>query len=316
VDYPPAIWRPSPNFNQRAGDEHFVIIHTCEGSYTGCWSWLVNPASNVSSHYVVDEEGTEISQLVRERDRAWHIAARYDCTLNYGQDCQLNDIQSNHITIGIEHAGYASQAAWPLNQIDASAALVCDITRDNDIPRDWQHVVGHGQLQPNNRTDPGANWPWVFYMHTIQRHCGEVVVDDEGSLNDASVAATVIDTPTEWTATNLTAGYYGDGYRWAATQEDATDGIAFSFFVESTDSMSVDARWTSGSNRTPQAQYVVIDAAGDTLGDVRMDQTSGGNEWHNLGRWEFPAGWNQVVLQRRDAPGWVVVADAVRARRD
>jgi hypothetical protein len=35
-----------------------------------------------------------------------------------------------------------------------------------------------------------------------------------------------------------------------------------------------------------------------------------------LGRWEFPAGWNRVVLLRRAAPGFVVVADAVRARRD
>src|SRR5712692_11936904 len=24
------------------------IIHTCESNYTGCWSWLVNPVSQVS----------------------------------------------------------------------------------------------------------------------------------------------------------------------------------------------------------------------------------------------------------------------------
>src|SRR5436190_11081221 len=48
-DFPSAIWRPSPNFDQRAADStgvpHMVIIHTCESNYASCWSWLDNPAS-------------------------------------------------------------------------------------------------------------------------------------------------------------------------------------------------------------------------------------------------------------------------------
>ena len=60
-----AVWRPSPNFNQRPSDStgipRMVIIHTCESDYTSCWSWLVNQASQVSAHYVVDEDGGEIS---------------------------------------------------------------------------------------------------------------------------------------------------------------------------------------------------------------------------------------------------------------
>ncbi len=317
-DYAPALWRPSPNFNDRAADAtgvpHMVIIHTCEGNYTGCWSWLVNPVSQVSAHYVVDEEGTEISQLVRERDRAWHIAARYDCTLNHRQDCWLNDVQSNHFTVGIEHAGFASQTEFPASQIEASAALVCDISRDRDIPRDWQHIVGHGQLQPANRTDPGPNWPWVPYLHSIQRHCGEVVVDDDDVLNEAGTAT--VDAPTDWIADDQTPGYYGNGYRWASTQTNAIDEVSFSFFVGSPEALTLDARWTSGANRTPRAEYRVIDAAGNTLATLRMDQTTGGGAWHELGRWTFPSGWNRVVLRRQDTPGFVVVADAVRARRE
>ena len=42
-------------------------------------------------------------------------------------------------------------------------------------------------------------------------------------------------------------------------------------------------------------------AAGDTLATVRLDQTTGGGRWHALGTWAFPAGWNRVVLLRRDA---------------
>src|SRR5574341_2355637 len=199
-DYPTALWRPSPNFNQRPNDftgvPHMVIIHTCEGEYTGCWSWLVNSVSEVSAHYVVDESGAEISELVRERDRAWHIAALYDCALNRGHECRLNKVQSNDFTVGIEHAGFASQDSFPSAQIEASAALVCNLTQRLGIPRDWQHIVGHGQLQPEDRTDPGRHWPWVPYLHRIQAKCGEIVVDDAGAYNDAARANAEV--PAAW----------------------------------------------------------------------------------------------------------------------
>src|SRR5438552_2216096 len=315
-DYAPAVWRASPNVDQRPADQtgtlHMVIIHTCESDYASCWSWLVNPASQASAHYVVDEDGGEISQLVREPDRAWHIAALYDCALNRRHDCGLNGVQGNDFTVGIEHAGFASQTSFPASQLEASAALVCDVTRDRGIPRDWQHIVGHGQLQPANRTDPGPNWPWIAYLHRVQAWCGEVIVDDSAQFNDAAVAT--VSVPATWTATDTTPDYYGGGYRWAPTQPAATDAAVFSFLVTAAGSRTLDARWTSGTNRSPQAKYAVITSAGVTLATVPVDQRTGGGSWHALGTWTFPAGWNRVALLRRDASGTVVVADAVRVR--
>ncbi|ATB27278.1 N-acetylmuramoyl-L-alanine amidase [Melittangium boletus] len=171
-DYAPAVWRPSPNYNARPLSPRMVIIHTCESGYSGCWSWLTNTQSQVSAHYVVREDGLEISQLVREGSRGWHIGATYQCSNNSGMECGLNGRSANDFTIGIEHGGYAASKTWPVGQIDASARLLCDITRDNGIPRDRYHVVGHGQLQPYNRTDPGANWPWTDYLNRANAHCG------------------------------------------------------------------------------------------------------------------------------------------------
>ena len=173
VDFSGAVWRPSPNFNTRATGISMVIIHTCEGDYTGCWSWLVNTASEVSAHYVVNENGSEVSELVREKDRAWQIAAYYDCTLNQNFNCGMNGTQMNHFTIGIEHGGYASQDSFPTSQLQKSAQLVCDITRRQGIPRDSLHIVGHGQMQPSNRTDPGPHWPWHRYIAMVRSYCGE-----------------------------------------------------------------------------------------------------------------------------------------------
>ena len=315
-DYAPAVWRASPNFDQRAGDAtgamHMIIIHTCESNYASCWSWLVNPASQVSAHYVVSEDGSEISELVREQNRAWHIAALYDCALNRRHDCWLNGVQSNHFTVGIEHAGFASQDSFPAAQLAASAALVCDVTRDRGIPRDWQHIVGHGQLQPADRHDPGANWPWIAYVHLVQARCGEIVVDDSAEFNDPAVAVATL--PAAWPTADTTPDYYGGGYRWAPTQPAATDGAAFAFFLATAGARTLDARWTSGSNRSSRAAYAVVAATGDTAGVVHLDQTTGGGGWHTLGTWTLPAGWNRVVLLRKDASGAVVVADAIRVR--
>ncbi len=315
-DFPSAIWRPSPNFDQRAADStgvpHMVIIHTCESNYASCWSWLDNPASQVSAHYVVNEDGSEISQLVREQSRAWHIAALYDCTLNRRHECWRNGVQSNHFTVGVEHAGFVSQDSFPRAQLDRSAALVCDVTRDRAIPRDWQHIVGHGQLQPADRTDPGPNWPWIAYVHRVQALCGELVVDDSTQFNDSVVARTQV--PAGWQAADTTPDFYGGGYHWASTNPSATDGVDFSFYVAASGTRTLDARWTSGTNRAPQAAYAVISSAGDTLQIVSADQRTDGGTWHTLGTWTFPAGWNRVVLLRRAPAGAVVVADAVRAR--
>ncbi|MBA3890168.1 MAG: N-acetylmuramoyl-L-alanine amidase [Gemmatimonadaceae bacterium] len=175
TDHLGALWRTSPNFNQRmAGDGgrvQMVIIHSCEGSYIGCWSWLANRESQVSAHYVVREDGAEVTQLVREWARAWHIGAIYDSTLNAASAGHLHGVQSNHFTIGVEHAGYASQVAWPAAQLDASARLVCGAAKRWGIPRNRVYIVAHGQLQPWNRTDPGPHWPWDDYLARIDQHC-------------------------------------------------------------------------------------------------------------------------------------------------
>jgi CxxC-x17-CxxC domain-containing protein len=175
-DYPSSVWRPSPNNSARSsgsiGKIAMVIIHTCEGGYSGCWGWLRNPSAGASAHYVVKENGKEITQLVREYRKAWHIAATYSCSRNGGVDCWRNGYNANNFTIGIEHGGYASQSSFPSSQIEASAKLVCNITKDRGIARDKYHIVGHGKLQPWNRTDPGPNWPWTHYINRVRAHCG------------------------------------------------------------------------------------------------------------------------------------------------
>lgn len=315
ADYAPAVWRPSPNYNSRpAGtDVSMIIIHDCEGSYASCWSWLTDPAAGVSAHYVVNEAGSEISQLVLEANRAWHIGATYDCTLNSNVDCALNGVSVNHFSVGIEHGGYASQTTWPTAQIDASAKLACDITNGQGILRDKYHIVGHGQLQPATRTDPGPNWPWTDYLNRINGYCtSEIIIDSNNSNNNTAVG--YIDAvSSNWTSSSATAGYYGTGYYFANTAA-VSDPATFWFYLAAPATRTIDAWWTAGTNRSTTAPFIITNSAGTQLATVSVNQSINGSKWNTIGTYSFPAGWNKVQLSRWTTSGYVVIADAVRVR--
>jgi hypothetical protein len=329
TDYPGATSKPSPNYSSRptgtAGKVVMVIIHTCEGGYAGCVGWLRNTQAGVSAHYVVKEDGGEISQLVREASKAWHIGATYKCSLNSNTECARNGASSNNFTVGIEHAGFASQASWPQNQIQQSAKLVCDIATRNAIPIDRQHIVGHGQLQPYNRVDPGANWPWSDYIDRIRTACGgggggtppppggdtTITIDSNQANNDGAVAK--IELTGTWNSSNSVAGYYGSGY-WYADTSPVSQPATFSFYLAAPATRTIDAWWTAASDRSTSATFIMQDAAGTELGRASKNQTTSGSQWVTLGTYNFSAGWNHVVLSRWQAAGKVVIADAVRVR--
>ncbi|MGN6104830.1 MAG: golvesin C-terminal-like domain-containing protein [Kofleriaceae bacterium] len=320
TDYGPAIWRSSPNYNSRGGSAvSLIVVHSCEGGYAGCWGWLRNSAAGASAHYVVKENGGEITQLVRESNRAWHVAAAYECSRAGNQQCGKNGVSTNNFSVGIEHAGYASQSSWQSGLIEASAKLSCDIARDHGIPRDRNHIVSHGQLQPWNRTDPGPNWPWSHYIDRIRANCGDsgggtgsaIIVDSNNANNNQSVAK--IELTGTWTSTSGTPGYYGTGYYFANTAPQSAPAT-FWFYLPSAGTKTIDAWWTAGTNRAAAAPFIAYNAAGTELGRRSVDQRANGSKWVTLGTWNFSAGWNKVALSRWTAEGSVVIADAIRVR--
>ena len=73
-DHAGAEIRVSPNFGpRRDGLRPDIIILHYTGMQTGpsAEAWLCDPVSEVSSHYLVYEDGSVV-QMVRESDRAWH----------------------------------------------------------------------------------------------------------------------------------------------------------------------------------------------------------------------------------------------------
>jgi N-acetyl-anhydromuramyl-L-alanine amidase AmpD len=314
-----ATWRASPNFNSRGGYRpELIVIHSCEGAYSGCWGWLVNSAAGVSAHYVVNETGSDVSQLVFEADRAWHVGASYDCALNGNTLCNRSGVSTNTLAVGIEHAGYASQASWDAGLLSTSAQLTRDIANTHGIPKDSYHIVAHGRLQPYNRTDPGPNWPWTSYLADVQggapapapapAPAGQFVVD---SNNAANAAGRSVSVSASWWSSQGIAGYWNTGY-WVGPTAAVSDPARFFFNETQRRCYTVEAWWTSDPSRASAATFIAYDAAGVEVGRTNVNQQINGGRWNTLGTWQFTAGDNQVALSRWTTSGTYVIADALR----
>lgn len=174
-DYGPALWNAAPtcNYSSRNGTAiSAVTIHTVQGSYSGCISWFQNCSASVSAHYVVRSSDGQITQMVLESDKAWHVGTE------------------NPYTIGIEHEGYVNNASWYTTAMyNASSALVSDICNSgyginrlrtgwwpwlastyynqSGIPGGCTKIKGHQHYPNQTHTDPGPNWDWNRFFKLL-----------------------------------------------------------------------------------------------------------------------------------------------------
>jgi len=139
----------------------------------------------------------------------------------------------------------------------------------------------------------------------------EVVIDNDNARNDTSKF--YFQSSTNWLTSASNAGFYGTHYHYASTQA-VSDGASFYFYLPAAATRTVEAWWTTSSNRSTTAPFVVYNAAGTELGRTSVNQQLNGARWNVLGTYNFTAGWNRVVLSRWTTSGYVVVADAVRIR--
>lgn len=153
-DYSGAIVTPSPNFGARRGgrEPDMLLLHyTGMSSGQGALDWLRSPQSEVSSHYVVLEDGT-IHQLVCEDLRAWHA----------GRSFWRGETDINSCSIGIEIANPGHDGGYP-DFPDAQTDAVVDLCRDCIARRGIapERVLAHSDVAPSRKCDPGEKFPWA-----------------------------------------------------------------------------------------------------------------------------------------------------------
>jgi N-acetylmuramoyl-L-alanine amidase len=145
------IKAPSPNFDARTSPPDILVMH-----YTGMPSGpaalerLRDPASKVSSHYMVEEDG-RIFHLVPEERRAWHAG------VSFWRGAR--DVNSRSIGIEIVNPGSEfGYRPFPDAQIRAVIKLTEAIRSRWTIPNG--SIVGHSDVAPARKDDPGELFPW------------------------------------------------------------------------------------------------------------------------------------------------------------
>jgi N-acetylmuramoyl-L-alanine amidase len=145
--------RPSPNHGERklgAKPDMIVLHYTGMRDTEAALTKLCSPGSEVSTHYVVMEDGY-IVQCVAEARRAWHAGA----AVWQGE----SDINSCSIGIEIVNPGHSyGYPDFPKRQIAAVTTLCRSIFTRNRIPA-WR-VLGHSDVAPARKQDPGEKFPW------------------------------------------------------------------------------------------------------------------------------------------------------------
>ena len=144
---------PSPNFGARPDGiviDMLVIHYT--GMRTGATALkrLCDPAAEVSAHYLIEEDG-RLFRLVDEAERAWHA----------GVGLWRGDSNINDRSIGVELVNPGHEYGYrpfPAAQMAALIELAGDILTRHPIPA--QNVVGHSDVAPMRKQDPGELFDW------------------------------------------------------------------------------------------------------------------------------------------------------------
>lgn len=165
---------PSPNCSARPEgiDISLLVIHNISlppGEFgTGCVDQLfcnvLDPEAHpffatiselqVSAHLLIDREGA-VRQYVPFDQQAWHA----------GKSCFDGRERCNEFSIGIELEGTDDTPFT--NQQYAALVAVSGLLlrRYPDLTED--RIVGHSDIAPGRKTDPGPNFNWSFFKEQL-----------------------------------------------------------------------------------------------------------------------------------------------------
>jgi N-acetylmuramoyl-L-alanine amidase len=144
---------PSPNHDARPKDApvDILVLH-----YTGmktadeALARLCDPQARVSAHYTVGRDGRVFAHVPEER-RAWHAGVSY----------WAGETNVNGRSIGIEIVNPGHEFGYEPFAEPQIAALI-DLSRGilgrHPIPPN--RVVGHSDVAPARKLDPGELFPW------------------------------------------------------------------------------------------------------------------------------------------------------------
>jgi AmpD protein len=163
-----AVRVASPNYGPRPASSpvDLIVVHSISlppGEYGGTFveqlftnqlDWDAHPyfqqirGAEVSAHFYIQRTG-QLTQFVSTQQRAWHAGKSQWC----GRD------NCNDFSIGIELEGLEDHPFETI-QYEVLRSLIWDIQRVHPLVQD---VVGHSDVAPGRKRDPGDAFNWRFF---------------------------------------------------------------------------------------------------------------------------------------------------------
>ena len=148
--------RKTPNKSKALRDESIIdtiIIHyTGSMSTEGTLQWFGNNDAKVSAHYVISRTG-KVFQYENWRTTLWHA----------GKSEWNGRSSLNGTSIGIELVG-TYHSGFELKQMASLWGVLRDIYRELPI----KYVLGHEQVSPGRKTDPGPSFDWTYIRTQVE----------------------------------------------------------------------------------------------------------------------------------------------------
>ena len=172
--YEGALFEPSPNFDERPAGQvvDLLVIHAISlppnefggGYIQRFFQNELDPSVHpyfqqiagleVSSHFLIERTG-QLIQFVATDKRAWHCGESHFC----GRE------RCNDFAIGIELEGCDSKPFC-----DAQYLQLAELTAAIRIAHPGiaaQNIVGHADIAPSRKTDPGPHFDWTRYRRSL-----------------------------------------------------------------------------------------------------------------------------------------------------
>ncbi|GAB5453499.1 MAG: 1,6-anhydro-N-acetylmuramyl-L-alanine amidase AmpD [Halioglobus sp.] len=166
----------SPNYGPRppGSQPELLVVHNIslppgryggpfiEQLFTNCLDWSAHPyfaeirGMEVSSHFLIRRCGA-LSQFVSCDDRAWHAGASTYCGR---ENC-------NDFSIGIELEGTDEEPYSDAQYAELTRLTLALLAHYPTLHA--EAIVGHSDIAPGRKTDPGPAFDWSRYRSALQQ---------------------------------------------------------------------------------------------------------------------------------------------------
>ena len=153
-----------------------ITLHTSGWTKSSAINTIMNPANNVSYHYLISLAG-DITQLVDIRNTAFHAGLSADLRRqSLLAAVRTRNVNPNLYTIGIAFGDlHLNRGRLTQAQIESVIWLIQCVRAEvrriwgREIPIDRNHIVGHGQINPVTRSGCPGPIQWDEIMSGLEK---------------------------------------------------------------------------------------------------------------------------------------------------